>query len=500
MKEFGYNKIFNQVNESMFILNGSGEILFFNKSAEKLQPLLKTKFQRGQRFTDVVSSERREFVSSILSHVKTGKRSQTSEAEYKDDTGRSFYFEVTYHPILNKNNDTSQIFVVSREITHEKTFERKTIELVNELSNLIENANALIFSVDTREYVTEWNKECMRITFFDKNEVLAQKSSHIVDSKSEFVFRNIVARVLEGEAVSNQEISMKIKDGGTIKVLANATPKINSSKNVIGILFVGQDITELSNYRSSLEQKVKDRTEKLKEALEKEKEFVELKNRFVSVASHEFKIPLSSISAAVSAIRKHSDLTATDLKKLEGIEKQAGYMRSLLDDILSLKKSETGQLKPNYSSINIVGFIEKLTSEILDSTQHSHYIITDFPKIPLQIESDEKLLRNIFTNLISNAIKFSPQQKQVEITVRIKGQEVEVVVVDHGIGIEKNDLSRVFEPFNRGSNASGIKGTGLGLSIVKRAIETLGGELAIESEPGKGTTMIVTLKINQTEN
>src|SRR5687767_5692505 len=137
MKEFGYDKIFNQVNESMFILNGEGEILFFNKSAEKLQRLLRKPLHRGLRFIEIVSNDRKDLVSSIIQNVKTDKKSQTSEAEYTDETGRSFFFEVTYHPILNRKNDTSQIFVVSREITHEKTFERKTIELVRELSNLI---------------------------------------------------------------------------------------------------------------------------------------------------------------------------------------------------------------------------------------------------------------------------------------------------------------------------------------------------------------------------
>jgi PAS domain S-box-containing protein len=500
VKDFGYDKIFNQVPESMVILNGAGEILFFNKSALKFQHLLKKELQPGVRFTDMIASERRDLVNSILENVKTDKKSQTSEAEYKDPAGRSFFFEVTYHPIVNNANDTQQICVISREITHEKTFERKTLELVNELSNLIENANALIFSVDSREYVTEWNKECTRLTAFEKNDILARKVDLMIDEMSKDKMQYILQCVLKNEPVSNQELLIRTKAGNSMRALVNATPKVNSTKNVIGVLFVGQDITELSNYRQSLEEKVRDRTEQLKQALEKEKEFVELKNRFVSVASHEFKMPLSSITAAVNAIRKHGDLASDDLAKLENIDKQAGYMKSLLEDILSLKKSETNQLKPDFRTVDLTAFLEKIIQEVLDSTQHTHFITTEFIPEHIEIETDEKLLKNIFVNLISNAVKFSPQERQVDVVAWQNENAVVVTVKDHGIGIEKKDISRVFEPFNRGSNVSEIKGTGLGLSIVKRAVEAMGGNIFVESEPGKGTTMTVHLKVKQFDN
>ena len=500
MKEFGYEKIFNQVFESMFILNEHGEIVFFNKSALRLQPFLRQPIKKGVLFTDVVSSERKDLVSSIIRHVKADKTPQTAEAEYKDATGRSFFFEVTYHPIVNETNNTSQICVVSREITHEKTFERKTIDLVNELSNLIENANAMIFSVDSREYVTEWNRECVNTTLYEKNDVLAQKVDAIVDPAFQERLREIVSCVLKGESISNQELGIRKKDGTIVKVLANATPRSNASKNVVGVLFVGQDITELSNYRESLEKKVKDRTEKLKMALEKEKEFVDLKNRFVSVASHEFKVPLSSISSAVNSIKNHAKLSAQDIDKLNNIEKQTGYMRGLLDDILSLKKGETNQLKPNYSKVELVMFLSKIIHEVLDSTHHTHAVVPDFEEDSIDIEADEKLLRNIFVNIISNAIKFSPDARQVDLHVKKVDNSAIITVKDYGIGIEEKDITRIFEPFNRGSNVANIKGTGLGMSIVKKAIETMNGSLTLQSKPGSGTAITVHLKVNQSEN
>jgi PAS domain S-box-containing protein len=498
LKDFGYDKIFNQIYDSVYILNDKGEIVSFNQSALRFQHLLHAEIRTGIPFVDLISPDRKSLVASIIHNTLRHKTSQISEAEYKTETGSNINFEVQYFPITDDGGNTSQVCVISRDISHEKTFERKSTDLVRELSDLIEHANALIFSVDSQTYLTEWNKECERITSFDKNEVLAHKSEALIGNAHHEKFHQLIHAVLNGESVSNHEFDLKTKNNHAIKVLVNATPRKNTSKKVVGVLFVGQDITELSNYRQSLEEQVKDRTEKLREALKKEKEFVDLKNRFVSVASHEFKVPLSSISSSVNALRINSALTGKETQRLDNIEKQAAYMRSLLDDILSLKKSETPQLKAELATINIVSFLESIVDEILASTQHSHFITKEFKPEVIAVKADEKLLRNIFVNLLSNAIKFSPDEKQVDLVCTQNGDNVVITVTDYGIGIEEKDISRIFEPFNRGSNTGNIKGTGLGLSIVKRAVESMNGTLEIASTPGKGTIMTIKLKSEST--
>ena len=493
MKELFDDNFLNQLSECMIIVDPDGKILYFNDGAVRLQHLGRRPLQKGIPITDVVSAERKEIVRYILKQVRTKKTAHTSEAEYKDATGRSFFFEVTYNPILSEANEPEGICIIPHEITHHKTFERRSIQLISELSSLIENANALIFSVDSREYVTEWNKECIRITHFEKNEVLALKVNELIDEDSRANFDNLIKTVLKGEALSNQELLIKKKDNGNITVLVNATPKVTATQHVVGVLFVGQDITELSQYRHSLEEKVKDRTEKLKEALEKEKELVEMKNRFVSVASHEFKMPLSSIDSAVSFLKTSSGLGKDQAQKLEIIETQVGFMKVMLEDVLTFKKGEENKLQANYKPIDLVLFLRKLMEEVILNTKQSHEIKADISQSSIIIDSDEKLLRNIFLNLLGNAIKFSPGKKQIELTVKIVDNKVEVKVQDHGIGIDERDIKRVFEPFNRGSNANDIKGTGLGLSIVKRAVETMGGGLSIESAVNKGTSITIKL-------
>jgi PAS domain S-box-containing protein len=486
--------ILDQFSDSMIVLDAEGKIVFFNKGAKKFEHLTKTHFKKGLPFTELVSAEREDIVKNIIKQVRSNKIPQTSEAEYKDEKGHSVFLEVVFNPIVTDENETGQICVISREITHHKTFEKKSIQLLQELYQLIENANAFIFSVDSREYVTEWNKECIRVTGYEKNEVFTQKIQHNLDEQSREDFDIMMQKVLVGESVSNQELIMKTKNNRSISILVNATPKMNSSKAVVGVLFVGQDITELTEYRRSLEEKVFDRTEKLKQALEKEKELVEVKNRFVSVASHEFKIPLSSIGSAVSFLKTNTHLRKNDKVKLASIETQLTHMKKLLEDILTVKKGESHTLKATYQSLNLVDFLNRLVSEVLINTGNSHQVKINFSISPV-IESDEKLLRNIFLNLLGNAIKYSPGSNEVLLSMEEADKKIIISVRDYGIGITTEDLQKIFEPFHRGSNVTDIKGTGLGLYIAKKAVETLGGAMNIASVVNTGTTITVNLPV-----
>jgi PAS domain S-box-containing protein len=484
-------EILNQLPESMLLLDEEGRVIFFNEGARKFSNLVP--IRKGASIVDIVSKDRQEIVRNIIKQVRSKKVSQVSEAEYIDQSGRSYFFEITYSPVQTEESGKMQICVIVHDITHHKTFEKKSIELLNEFTSLIENANALIFSVDSREYITEWNKECIRVTKYEKNEVLAQKAITVIDETSHPDFASVFNSVINGTAISNQELLIKTKAENPITILVNATPKISISKNVVGVMFVGQDITELSQYRSSLEEKVKDRTESLKLALEKERELVDLKNRFVSVASHELKMPLSTIDSSVNFLKASLALNSEDLQRVTNIEKQVTHMKSLLEDVLTVKKADEKKLQADYKTLNITDFLNNLIEEVAAGFKHSHSVERKFDSSSILIESDEKLLRNIFLNLLGNAMKFSPGEKSIRLNVEQREGKVIIAVIDNGIGIAAQDMTKIFEPFNRGSNASDIRGTGLGMSIVKRAVEAIEGSLTVESELNKGTTVTVTI-------
>lgn len=500
MDRLNLETILNQMTEVMIVIRPDGEILFFNEVAKRYEALNRQPFKIGHSIFDIVPVEQKDLVRFMLEDVKSKKISQRFEVDFRHEKGHTIVFETTYIPVFKDEMPVDRIFIISRDITPQKTFEKKTVDLVRELSSLIETANAVIFGVDGRKYVTEWNRECARVSGYEKNDVYAHRIGFLVAEAHAEKFAGLLQSVLKGDSVSNFEFQLKTKDGQHLNILLNATPKLSSAGQVIGALFVGQDITELSAYRQSLEKQVRDHTRKLQEALQKEKELVDVRNKFVSIASHEFKIPLSAISTSVHYLKSKATLKKNEMEKLESIDHHVVHMKSLLEDVLTIGKSEASKLKPAYQEIDLIAFLEGVMEEVRAGTHHTHRIVTTFPESPVKISSDEKLLRNIFVNLLSNAIKFSPEKNEVLLQVLVENEWVEVSVRDFGIGIDSNDIKRVFEPFNRGSNTGKIKGTGLGLSIVKKAVEVLDGALVVDSVLGEGTTFRIRLKTSKEHN
>ncbi|MGK0449003.1 MAG: signal transduction histidine kinase, partial [Polaribacter sp.] len=237
---------------------------------------------------------------------------------------------------------------------------------------------------------------------------------------------------------------------------------------------------------------------KLKKALLKEKELNELKSRFVATTSHEFRTPLSAINFAAGSIKKYWAKMEPGMveKKLQKIENQVKYMTKLLDNILAAGKAEATKTVYNPIYINLGEFINEIIEEIDDSFEKSHEIVVIDTKglKNATIFIDEKLGRNIFINIISNAIKFSPDADKITLELSSEKEFTLISVTDYGIGIPKVDHATIFKPFTRGKNVDLIQGTGLGLSIVKDAIDTLKGKIIINSAPGKGSTFTVKIK------
>jgi len=244
-----------------------------------------------------------------------------------------------------------------------------------------------------------------------------------------------------------------------------------------------------------LEKKVQERTHKLIEALKKEKELGDLKSQFVSMASHEFRTPLAAISFAAGFIKKYWERIDDEgrIKKLNKIETQVKHMTSLLDDVLAFGRTEARKIPFNPRKINITEFLILLIEEVQNIDKKTHDIRFTYDRKNTYIMIDEKVARNIFTNLLVNAVKFSPDSQNVDVYLETKEHYVIINITDYGIGIRKEELEHVFTPFHRGKNVKTIQGTGLGLAIVKESIDLLTGEIEVKSKVGVGTTFIVKL-------
>jgi len=379
--------------------------------------------------------------------------------------------------------------------------ERKTKQLAKELQTLIQTVNTPIVGIDLKGNITDWNLASEKLTGYSKKEVLNLNFINTFINKScHKDLNNIFNNAYKDLNSSNFEILLRGKSSNK-KILLNTTTHKDDAGKTKGLIIIGQDITEMVDYREELEEKIEERTKELRIALENEKELNELKSRFVSMASHEFRTPLSAIGFAAGFLKKYIDKIDKEKinNKLDKINTQVKHITSLLDDILIIGKSDANiKFKPQL--INFFNFLEPLLDEVYMGTKNSHEIRLLSKNEAIEIEIDPKLGRNIYINLLTNAIKFSPKQNHILFENYIKDGFLVSKITDFGIGIPEDELKTVFDPFHRAKNTEAIQGTGLGLPIVKEAVEAHGGTIEVKSIQNKETTFIVKIPIKQPKN
>jgi signal transduction histidine kinase len=234
--------------------------------------------------------------------------------------------------------------------------------------------------------------------------------------------------------------------------------------------------------------------EHLTKSLEKEKEVNDLKSRFVSMASHEFRTPLSTVLSSISLLAKYStteDQPKRD-KHIDRIKSSVKTLTDILNEFLSLGKIEEGKVEVKSELIDVSEFINSITNEmnvLLKPGQEIKYEHSG----NTSTYTDSSLLKHVLINLISNAIKFSPENANILISCKVDNENTTIKITDQGMGIPMADQIHLFERFFRATNATNIQGTGLGLHIVGRYIEILSGSIAYESELEKGSTFKIVL-------
>jgi signal transduction histidine kinase len=256
---------------------------------------------------------------------------------------------------------------------------------------------------------------------------------------------------------------------------------------------------ELKKKNEELEMKVRERTLELTDALEREKELNEMKSRFVSMASHEFRTPLSAVLSSVSLIESyHADEQKEKrVKHVERIKSSVKNLTDILNDFLSLDKLEQGKVEAEVSAFNLEEFLEDIVEEMDGMARKKQLRINYAHNGALGIMQDKKILRNVMLNLISNAVKYSLEEKEIYITSDIDQDIITISVKDNGIGIPEEEQKHLFNKFFRAKNASDIQGTGLGLNIVKKYVELLDGVIYFSSGVNKGTTFTIEFPQNK---
>ncbi len=254
-----------------------------------------------------------------------------------------------------------------------------------------------------------------------------------------------------------------------------------------------ENLQAIRELNKNLEAKVGERTRELAASLEKEKELNEMKSRFVSMASHEFRTPLSTILSSTSLIEKHNQNNQANdkiTKHVHRIQNAVNNLTDILNDFLSLEKLEEGAIQPNFTNIDIPTFAERIKDDMQEIAKEGQVIHYEHQGNQSHFYSDKQLLRNIIYNLLSNAIKYSPASSVIHFHSRLdQDHHLQMTITDQGIGIPKEELGNMFSRFFRARNALHYQGTGLGMNIVKKYVDLLKGHIDINSEEGEGTSI-----------
>lgn len=497
-KEDIYRILFESAGEGLLVANRAGDILManprvyemfgYNKNeliGKSIEILVPDRFRHNHK-------KHRETY-----HKKPKKRSMGSgmDLQGKRKNGTTFPVEISLNYF--RQGDDLLVMALLTDISERKALDQKLLHLNNELEMRVEertealresqklynaiarnypNGTISVFD-DNLRYVFVEGKELFKIGITGEKLIGTKYIERLPKDIAPTVEKQLTG-VLKGVSAT---LELEYRNNHYV---LNAVPLTDSKGKISQILVVEQNITEQ-----------KKAEKEIRRALQKEKELNELKSRFVSMASHEFRTPLSTILSSVSLAEKY--VAPEDSEKREKhfnrIKSSVRNLTSILNDFLSLDKLEAGKVENNPVEFDLKEFATELAEEmqaVAKTGQRVNYKHTGKQTI---VNLDRNILKNILNNLLSNAIKYSPEHSEIFFNSIIEKNKLKINIADKGIGIPEEEKQHLFERFFRAKNALNIGGTGLGLNIVKKYTDLLGGEIGFESECGKGTVFTVSI-------
>lgn len=372
--------------------------------------------------------------------------------------------------------------------------EHRVVERTHELNRAKERAEAIlnnssdaIILTDAVGKIQQTNHSFNTQLGYDVDELFGCELTTILAPESGDRFTTVLSDVTSNKQSRRMEIVVHRKDGTQLPV--DIALSSFAEKEQTGLVFSLRDITE----QKQLEYE-------LREAFQRQKELIELKTRFVSMVSHEYRTPLAAIMTSSTILQDYNDRLTDERRKahFSTIQTQVHRLTDLLEQVLQINKAESVGLELNREIIDIVAFCRELVENMhqLNGQRRIEFIVLGQPVL---VNADMKLIRQIINNLMSNALKYSPAEGTIWVTLSFEAEQLLLEVQDEGIGIPKEDQEQLFTMYHRAKNVGDIQGTGLGLVIIKQAVEAHEGTISVESQVGKGTTFQIALPLRNGE-
>ena len=389
---------------------------------------------------------------------------------------------------------------------YKHSMERQLVEQKELLSTILRSTADAVTATNENGTITYMNPAAESLTGWPLVEASGHNITEVirfVDERTGDPAENPALKVLdEGRVIYMDDyMALIAKDGTKTPVADSISPIFQETGSVTGVVLVLWNLSERrkAEYLAQEVTASREAEAKTQKLLAAEQELNELKSRLIATISHEYRTPLAIVQSSSEMLQRYGDRFSEQKKEtyFNRIQSAVHRMTQLVSDVLTFSKAEAGEFSFNPVSLDVAMFCRDVVEEqqlIAGDRYRLNFIDRVFP-ISLSANLDEKILRHILTNLLTNAIKYSPNDSTINLFLLCENEQIIFQVQDQGIGIPSPDLQQLFEPFFRASNTGTIPGTGMGLSILKKCVDLHKGKITVSSEVGVGTTFTVKLPL-----
>ena len=486
-KEVEYRNLVNSVHEIIFKTDASGEFTFLNPAWEQVTGFSVDKSVGTMSFNYIIPDERefgrQKFFSSPIFR---GESQVNFEVRFLTSQGSFVWIETFATVKYNDDGEVTGIYGTLIDIHQRKMAELAQKESEEKFRLMSETMSDLVSLHEPDGRYFYISPSITELLGYLPDSLIGMAPEEIIHpedlSKIESLFQQAIALKDKNSAIG--QIRKKTINGEYLWFESIVQP-IKKGNRLESILMVSRDVSE----RKKAEME-------MKKALEKEKELSELKSRFVTMASHEFRTPLTSIKSSVQLLEMYTEEVGTNiskpfLKHFGKIVSQIDRLSSLMNDILIVGRTEAKKMPFEPEKVDMIELC-------MDHIEQYYLNRADGRSVNFKVNGsrqevwiDPGLMTHILSNILSNAFKYSPKKPNPELTLKYEEGGFFIKVQDFGIGIPKKEQEQLFNSFFRAENAVNIEGTGLGLVILKQFVEMHSGEIKLYSEEGEGTEVVV---------
>ncbi|HEX7176604.1 MAG TPA: PAS domain S-box protein [Pyrinomonadaceae bacterium] len=445
----------------------------------------------GKPVTMLIPADHLDEEPAILARIRAGDRIEHYETVRVRKDGTPIDISLTVSPIRNAAGQIIGASKIARDIST-----RRQSELAQaQLANIIESADDAIISKSLDSIITGWNKGAERIFGYTAEEIIGKSVTILIPADHPDEEPAIIARLRRGERIEHYETVRIRKDGTPIDISLTVSPIRNAAGQIIGASKIARDITGLK--RAERERERLHKSER--EARERAEELSHLKDEFLATVSHELRTPLTAILGWAHMLRTGQSDGDSNLKAFEAIERNARSQAQLIEDLLDVSRIITGKLRIDVRPLDPGSFIDSAIEAVRPAAEAKGVRVQKIMDTgAVSVAGDPVRLQQVFWNLLTNAIKFTPRGGRVQIRLERVNSHIEIAVADTGAGITPEFLPHVFDRFRQADQKTTRRygGLGLGLSIVRHLVELHGGTVRAESAgEGQGSTFTVLLPV-----